>query len=64
VLLLPGFFAMDIFAEMGALYAVGSFLAFMFSHASIIGLRIRKPDMPRPFKLGWNIMIKRQGDTL
>jgi APA family basic amino acid/polyamine antiporter len=42
---------------MGALYAVGSLLAFMFSHASIIGLRIRKPDLERPFKLGWNIRI-------
>jgi len=57
-LLVPGFFATDVFAKMGALYAVGSLLAFMMAHASIIGLRIRKPEMPRPFKLGWNIHIK------
>ncbi len=57
-LLVPGFFATDVFANMGALYAVGSLLAFMFAHASIIGLRIRKPEMERPFKLGWNIRIK------
>ncbi len=57
-ILLPGFFATDVFANMGALYAVGSLLAFMFAHASIIGLRIRKPEMERPFKVGWNIMIK------
>jgi APA family basic amino acid/polyamine antiporter len=57
-LLIPGFFATDVFANMGALYAVGSLLAFIFAHASIIGLRIRKPDMPRPFKLGMNIRIK------
>lgn len=58
VILLPGFFATDVFAEMGALYAVGSLLAFMFAHASIISLRIRRPEMPRPFKLGWNIHIR------
>ena len=57
-LLLPGFFATDVFANMGALYAIGSLLAFMFAHASIIGLRVRKPEMPRPFRLGWNMRIK------
>jgi APA family basic amino acid/polyamine antiporter len=57
-LLLPGFFATDVFADMGALYAVGSLLAFMFAHASILGLRVRQPKLPRPFKLGWNIGIK------
>ncbi len=56
-LLVPGFFATDVFANMGALYAVGSLLAFMFAHASIIALRIRKPEMTRPFKLGGNIRI-------
>jgi len=58
VILLPGFFAADVFTEMGALYAVGSLLAFMFAHASIISLRIRRPEMPRPFKLGWNFHIR------
>jgi len=58
IILVPGFFATDVFANMGALYAVGSLLAFMFAHASILSLRIRKPELPRPFKLGWNIRIK------
>jgi APA family basic amino acid/polyamine antiporter len=58
VILIPGFFAADVFANMGALYAVGSLLAFMFAHASILGLRVSKPELPRPFKLGWNIRIK------
>jgi len=60
VLLIPGFSEADVFANMGALYAVGSLLAFMFAHASIIGLRIRKPEMPRPFKLGMNIKVRRR----
>jgi APA family basic amino acid/polyamine antiporter len=57
-ILVPGFFATDVFANMGALYAVGSLLAFMFAHASIIILRVRKPELSRPFKLGWNIRIR------
>jgi len=58
VVLVPGFFAADVFKNMGALYAFGSLLAFMFAHASILSLRIRKPELPRPFKLGWNIRIR------
>jgi len=58
LILIPGFFEANVFKNMGALYAVGSLLAFMFAHASIISLRIRRPDLRRPFKLGGNIKIK------
>ena len=58
LILFPGFFAANVFENMGALYAFGSLLAFMFAHASIISLRIKKPELTRPFKLGWNIMIR------
>ncbi len=58
VLLLPGFFTTDVFEGMGALYAFGALLAFMFAHASILSLRIRQPDMHRPFKLRWNLKIR------
>ena len=58
LLQLPGFFAPDVFENMGALYTFGSLLAFMFAHSSILILRIRRPELPRPFKLGWNINIK------
>jgi APA family basic amino acid/polyamine antiporter len=57
VILIPGFFGGQVFENMGALYAFGSLLAFMFAHASILSLRARKPDMERPFKLGWNIRV-------
>jgi len=58
LILTPGFFAADTFKNMGALYAFGSLLAFMFAHASIISLRAKKPELERPFKLGWNIRIR------
>jgi APA family basic amino acid/polyamine antiporter len=58
LIILPGLFAAHVFHNMGALYAFGSLLAFMFAHASIINLRIRKPDAERPFKLGWNLMVR------
>ncbi|MFC1902803.1 APC family permease [Chloroflexota bacterium] len=58
ILLTPGFFAANVFLNMGTLYAFGSLFAFMFAHASIISLRVKKPEMPRPFKLGWNLRIK------
>ncbi|MBN1692260.1 MAG: APC family permease [Dehalococcoidales bacterium] len=58
LLLLPGFTNPDFFADLGALYVFGSLLCFALAHASILSMRIRKPDIPRPFKLGWNIHIK------
>jgi len=57
IILMPGFFATNAFENMGALYAFGSLLAFMFAHASILSMRVRQPNLERPFKLGWNIRI-------
>ncbi len=57
IILIPGFFSPGVFENVGALYAFGSLLAFMFSHSSIISLRIREPHTPRPFKLRANIKI-------
>ena len=56
--MIPGFIDTDAFKDMGALYAFGSLLAFIFAHASIISLRIKKPELARPFKIGWNLRIK------
>jgi len=58
IILSPGFFASDVFKNMGALYVFGSLLAFIFAHTSILALRVRKPELERPFKLGWNLKIK------
>ncbi len=58
LLLVPGFFDPGFFTELGALYVFGSLLCFALAHAAILGLRIKKPKLPRPFKLGWNIKVK------
>ena len=57
LLLVPGFFSAIFFSDLGALYVFGSLLCFGLAHASILALRVRKPEMPRPFKLGLNIKI-------
>ena len=58
LLLTPGFFTAGFFADLGALYVFGSLLCFALAHAAILALRAKKPDLPRPFKLGWNIRVK------
>jgi APA family basic amino acid/polyamine antiporter len=39
------------------LYAFGAMLAYTSAHVSIIALRIKEPNMPRPFKIPLNIHI-------
>lgn len=58
LLLIPGFFAPETFIILGGLYVFGSLLAFSLAHASILRLRIKHPELPRPFKLRGNIKIK------
>ncbi len=58
LLLIPGFFTTGFFTDLGALYVFGSLLTFAIAHAAILALRIRQPDLPRPFKLALNIKIK------
>jgi len=41
------------------LYNFGAMLSFMLAHLSLLGLRIRQPDLHRPFRIGWNIRWKR-----
>jgi APA family basic amino acid/polyamine antiporter len=40
------------------LYAFGAVLAYTAAHASIIALRIKEPNLPRPFKIPLNIHIR------
>jgi basic amino acid/polyamine antiporter, APA family len=39
------------------LYAFGAVLAYTLAHASIVALRIKEPNLPRPFKIPLNIRI-------
>jgi APA family basic amino acid/polyamine antiporter len=57
LVLTPGFFATNFFADLGALYVFGSLLCFALAHAAVLSLRIRKPELERPFKLGWNLRV-------
>ncbi|MBC8275419.1 MAG: APC family permease [Chloroflexi bacterium] len=59
-IMVPGFFAPRAFLELGALYAFGSLLSFVLAHASIMSLRIKNPDLPRPFRLRWNIRFRQR----
>ena len=52
LLIVPG--DITFLAEM---YVFGALLAFTLAHVSIIALRIRKPDMPRPFMIPWNLHL-------
>lgn len=40
---------------LGDLYNFGAMIAFFFAHLSLIVLRIKKPDMERPFRAPFNI---------
>ena len=58
LLLVPGFFNPNFFADLGALYVFGSLLSFALAQAAITALRIKKPNLPRPFKLRGNIRVR------
>jgi APA family basic amino acid/polyamine antiporter len=53
LLIIPG--EVEILA---AAYVFGAMLSFTFAHASIIGLRVREPGMPRPFRIPVNLRLR------
>jgi len=58
LLLIPGFFAPNTFVILGGLYVFGCLFSFSMAHASILRLRIKHPELPRPFKIRGNIKIR------
>ncbi|MCX7911862.1 MAG: APC family permease [Dehalococcoidales bacterium] len=55
LMLCPGFTNPDFFVDLGAIYVFGSLLCFAFGHAAIIALRVKRPDLARPFRIRWNL---------
>jgi APA family basic amino acid/polyamine antiporter len=40
---------------LGNLYSFGAMLSFTIAHLSIVSLRVRKPDLYRPYRAPWNV---------
>jgi APA family basic amino acid/polyamine antiporter len=53
IVILPG---QEVF--LGAIYSFGALLSFTMAHASVIRLRIKLPDYPRPYRGPGNVMIR------
>jgi APA family basic amino acid/polyamine antiporter len=53
ILILPGKIAL-----LADLYAFGSMISFTAAHLSVIVLRRKEPDLPRPFRPPFNVTIK------
>jgi APA family basic amino acid/polyamine antiporter len=58
LILIPGLWQARFLTSLGALYTFGSLLSFALAHASIVSLRLRRPEMERPFKLRPNIKLR------
>ncbi len=52
VLILPGSATF-----LGNLYSFGALAAFTIAHASVIALRLRRPEQERPYRAPWNVRI-------
>jgi basic amino acid/polyamine antiporter, APA family len=52
-LLIPG--QIDL---LGNLYSFGAMLSFTTAHVSIVALRVRRPEVERPYRAPWNVRIR------
>src|SRR6202008_1230909 len=52
-LLIPG--QIDL---LGNLYSFGAMLSFTIAHISVVALRVRAPDLERPYRAPWNVRIR------
>ncbi len=43
---------------LGNLYSFGAMLSFTTAHAAVVALRYRQPDLPRPYRVPWNVRFR------
>ncbi|MDQ6749164.1 MAG: universal stress protein [Actinomycetota bacterium] len=43
---------------LGNLYSFGAMLSFTIAHVSVVALRVRRPDIERPYRMPWNVGIR------
>jgi APA family basic amino acid/polyamine antiporter len=43
---------------LGTVYAFGAMLSFTVAHAAVVALRVRRPDVERPYRAGGNVRIR------
>src|SRR4051794_1072018 len=44
---------------LGNLYSFGAMLSFTTAHAAVVALRFKQPNHPRPYRVPWNIRLRR-----
>jgi len=59
VLILPGQTNL-----LGNLYSFGAMLSFTTAHVAVIALRIKDPDRERPYRMPWNVRVRRRSIPL
>ncbi|MBI2863333.1 MAG: APC family permease [Chloroflexi bacterium] len=45
-------------AQMSQAYVFAATLTFTMAHLALVGMRLREPDLPRPFKLPFNLRVR------
>ncbi|MFN0074491.1 MAG: APC family permease [Chloroflexota bacterium] len=45
-------------AQLADVYIVGAMLTFTMAHLAVVGMRIKEPNLERPFKLPFNFMVR------
>ncbi len=58
LILIPGYWVPRLFADLGALYTFAVLFSFIIAYLSIIALRVKEPELERPFLVRPNVNVK------